>query len=81
MEQLLLRGLRDRVRFLRVGTLDDPDQMPPYVHIFTCSKQPWIILPEQDPQVDVFYVIEEIWSAKSLERLATLKIAAGISAT
>ena len=29
-------GLRERIRFIRVGTLDDPDQLPPDVHIFTC---------------------------------------------
>ncbi|MEE9334028.1 MAG: GFA family protein [Granulosicoccaceae bacterium] len=33
-------GLREHVRFVRVGTLDNPDQLPPDVHIFTASKQP-----------------------------------------
>jgi len=28
------------VRFVRVGTLDDPDRCPPDIHIFTSSKQP-----------------------------------------
>ena len=71
-------ALRKFIRFVRVGTLDDPDQMPPNVHIFTCSKQPWVILPEQDQRVDEFYDIPETWSSKSLERLEKLKEAAGI---
>ena len=33
------------VRFVRVGTLDDPDRLPPDIHIFTSSKQPWVVLP------------------------------------
>ena len=31
-------------RFVRVGTLDDPDQFPPDIHIFTRSKQRWLNL-------------------------------------
>jgi hypothetical protein len=33
------------IRFVRVGTLDDPDLVPPDIHIFTSSKQPWVVLP------------------------------------
>src|SRR5258705_9796074 len=32
-------GGGDAVRFVRVGTLDEPDRLPPDVHIFTMSKQ------------------------------------------
>ena len=35
-------GSGPAVRFVRVGTLDDPDLLPPDVHIFTASKQPWV---------------------------------------
>ena len=31
-----------RFRFVRVGTLDDPDRFPPQIHIFTACKQPWV---------------------------------------
>ncbi len=34
-------GAGDAVRFVRVGTLDEPDRLPPDIHIFTMSKQPW----------------------------------------
>src|SRR5699024_1171225 len=33
-------------RFVRVGSLDKPDALPPDVHIFTASKQAWVTLPE-----------------------------------
>ena len=72
-------GLNKRIRFVRVGTLDDPDQMPPDVHIYTSSKQPWIAIPHEDMQVDQFYLFSETWSAASIERLAQLEKSAGIN--
>ena len=36
------RARATRVRFVRVGTLDEPDRLPPDIHIFTASKQPWV---------------------------------------
>ena len=71
-------GLRERIKFLRVGTLDNPDQMPPDVHIYTCSKQPWVVLPKADQSVDEFYEYDQTWSAQSRARLAKLKAAAGM---
>jgi len=38
-------GGGDAIRFVRVGTLDDPDALPPDIHIFTASKQPWVVIP------------------------------------
>ena len=35
--------------FVRVGTLDAPDHLPPDIHIFTASKQPWVVLPPGYP--------------------------------
>ncbi len=34
-------GAGDRICFVRVGTLDAPDRLPPDIHLFTSSKQPW----------------------------------------
>ena len=48
-------GAGDKAAFVRVGTLDDPDAWPPDVHIFTRSKQPWVVLPEGVPAFEVFY--------------------------
>jgi hypothetical protein len=33
-------GAGDAVCFVRVGTLDEPDRLPPDIHIYTRSKQP-----------------------------------------
>lgn len=56
------------VRFVRVGTLDNPDLLPPDVHIFTASKQPWVVLPEGTPVVAEYYEREQLWPAESLAR-------------
>jgi len=74
-----MSGLRERIRFIRVGTLDIPDLMPPDVHIYTCSKQPWIRLPDGARAVDAFYKYEETWSPESLDRRRALFDVAGLS--
>jgi hypothetical protein len=61
-------GGGDRVRFVRVGTLDDPDRFPPDVHIFTASKQPWVVLPEGRPAVPEYYDYRALWPQESIER-------------
>lgn len=70
-------GLRKYIRFVRVGTLDDPDQFPPDVHIYTMSKQPWVILPEKDRKAEKFYRFSDTWSAESLDRLKKIEAQAG----
>ena len=65
-------GLRERVRFLRVGTLDNPDLLPPDVHIFTSTKQPWVVLPPDAHAVEEFYDIQSTYSAESLKRREAL---------
>lgn len=54
--------------FVRVGTLDQPDRLPPDIHIFTASKQPWVVLPEGVPAVTGYYEREACWPAASLAR-------------
>ena len=61
-------GSGDKFRFVRVGTLDEPHRLPPDVHIFTASKQPWVVIPEGAPAYEVFYKRDEIWPAESLAR-------------
>jgi hypothetical protein len=65
-------GAGDAVCFVRVGTLDAPDRLPPDIHIFTASKQPWVVLPPQTPAVPEYYRAAEHWPAASLERRAAL---------
>ena len=61
-------GGRAELRFIRVGTLDDPAALPPDVHIYTRSKLPWVSLPETTPAFDAYYSAREVWPASSLER-------------
>ncbi len=65
-------GGGDAVRFVRVGTLDDPDRFPPDIHIFTASKQPWVVLPANIPAVVEYYKASELWPKESLERRTAL---------
>lgn len=66
-------GAGDVVRFVRVGTLDDPDLCPPDIHIFTMSKQPWVVLPPGTPAVAEYYDAGAHWPNESLERRRALK--------
>ncbi len=63
-------GAGDVIRFVRVGTLDDPDAFPPDIHIFTATKQPWVVLPAGTPAVPEYYKSSELWPKESLERRA-----------
>jgi len=58
----------DKLRFVRVGTLDDPTALTPDVHIYTRSRLPWIELPEGVPAFDAYYDSKKLWPAASLER-------------
>jgi len=65
-------GAGPLVKFVRVGTLDNPDLLPPDIHIFTASKQPWIVLPQGTPAVSEYYAREHYWPAESLARREVL---------
>jgi hypothetical protein len=65
-------GGGDLVRFVRVGTLDDPARLPPDIHIFTSTKQPWVVIPEGVPAVAEFYDRKAHWPRESLERREAL---------
>ena len=69
---VLSGGIGNAVRFLRVGTLDDPGALPPDVHIYTSSKQSWVTLSPDELAVEEYYVTNEVWPKESLERLAVL---------
>jgi hypothetical protein len=58
-----------KVRFVRGGTLDDPTDITPDVHIFTRSKVGWLTLPQGAPAFEVYYDSEKLWPAESLRRL------------
>jgi hypothetical protein len=66
-------GSRNTLRFVRVGTLDDPAALQPDVHIYTRSKQPWIVLPDGVPAFEAYYDARQVWPAASLERRRALQ--------
>jgi hypothetical protein len=56
------------IHFIRVGTLDDPSRAPPDIHIYTSTKQPWVVLPDGVPAVAEFYRAADHWPAESTAR-------------
>ena len=66
-------GMGEKAAFVRVGSLDEPDLLPPDIHIFTASKQPWVVLPPGAAAFAEFYDIPSQWPSASLERMAALR--------
>jgi hypothetical protein len=56
------------ISFVRVGTLDEPDLVAPDIHIFTASKQPWVLLPLDVPAMPEYYERDQLWPPESLSR-------------
>jgi hypothetical protein len=65
-------GATDILRFVRVGTLDTPADLPPDIHIYTRSKLPWVQLPEGVPAVEAYYDSKTLWPEASLVRRKAL---------
>jgi hypothetical protein len=61
-------GGRPYLRFVRVGTLDQPSRIKPDVHVYTRSKVPWVGLPADVPAFAEFYDIKSMWPAPAMER-------------
>ena len=57
-----------KLRFVRIGTLDEPTALQPDVHIYVRSKQPWVTLPAGVPAFEAYYDSKQLWPAASLER-------------
>lgn len=69
---VLFGGIGNLVRFIRVGSLDDPSKLPPDVHIYTSSKLPWVVLLPDALAVEEYYVTQEVWPEESLQRRSAL---------
>ena len=61
-------GAGDAIRFVRVGTLDNPDLAPARIQIFTESKQPWVVLSPDIPAYEQYFDPKEHWPAESIAR-------------
>ena len=57
---------------LRAGTLDEPSQVTPDVHIYTRSKAPWLQLPEGARTFPGYYKMADVWAPESLARWQAL---------
>jgi hypothetical protein len=65
-------GGGEAIRFVRVGTLDEPDRCPPDIHIFTASQQSWVVIPPGAASVSEYYDRSRHWPAESLARRQAL---------
>jgi len=61
-------GSGPAIRFLRVGTLDEPQRLAPDIHIYTATKLPWVVLPQGARAVPGFYDARAVWPAAALDR-------------
>lgn len=66
-------GAGASMRFVRVGTLDDPARFPPDIHIFTSTRQPWVVLPPGAPAFPEYYNPKELWPPESQARYKAAK--------
>lgn len=69
-------GMGEKAAFVRMGTMDEPDLFPPDLHIFTRSKQPWVVLPEGAPAFEGYYSqkqYDELFGAERAARYRTLR--------
>lgn len=62
-------GMGKGVHFLRAGTLDEPGDLAPDVHIYTRSKRPWVRLPDGAPAFAGYYDMKALWPEESWARL------------
>jgi hypothetical protein len=70
-------GGRTWLRFLRLATLDRPDDFVPDVHIYTRSKLPWVLLPQGVRAFEEYYDVKQEWPAASAARYRMAKEKAG----
>lgn len=64
--------LNKKITFIRVGTLDKPNSMPPDIHIYTSTKQPWVTLQANSLYKSGGYAMKDVWSQESLDRKTVL---------
>lgn len=65
-------GAGKALAFVRVGTLQEPARLPPDIHIFSSTRQPWLPLSPEIPCVPEYYDRASYWPAASLARREAL---------
>jgi hypothetical protein len=66
-------GAGPKAAFVRVGTLDKPAACPPDIHIFTSTKQPWVVIPPGHKAVSEYYKTAEVWPPEAIARREALR--------
>jgi hypothetical protein len=66
-------GAGPRISFVRVGTLEQPERLPPDIHIYTSSRLPWLALADDARAVPEYYSREAEWPPDALERWRRVK--------
>ncbi|MFT3806691.1 GFA family protein [Arenimonas sp.] len=65
------------IRFVRVGSLDEPGAFLPDAHIYASTKQPWLVLPADGaPVFDEFYDPRVVWPQECRDRYVAAQKAA-----
>lgn len=59
---------REKIAFVRTGTLDDPAIAPPDIHIYTSTMRPWVVLPAGVAAVPEYYRRADYWPAHAVAR-------------
>ena len=67
-------GAGEKLRFMRVGTLDAGHDIKPDVHIYTSTKQSWVLLPDGVPQYAEYYPAREVWPPDSIARIRAVRM-------
>jgi len=59
---------KDKIAFVRVGTMNNPNLCPPDIHIYTTTKQAWVRLPDDAVIVAEYYRRSAYWPEDSALR-------------
>ena len=65
-------GAGDVISLVRIGTLEDPNVLPPDIHIYTSTQQHWLKFSDDIPRVEEYYQKKDYWPAESIERFDEL---------
>ncbi|MEP3051798.1 MAG: GFA family protein [Erythrobacter sp.] len=68
---------KERIAFVRAGTLLDASKVAPDIHIYTATKLPWVEIPLKVQRVQEIYDLGDYWPENSIKRFrkTTEKIA------
>ena len=66
-------GNTEHLAVIKVGSLSEPNLLPPQAHVFVNTKLDWLKLDDGLPQFQAFYDFKSLWPEKSYERLLKVR--------